>query len=121
MGQMLPEGATILPTEMSRIVSGMVELSKSKNASASLTVKVNLHVHYDYPKHMKLNGETVVANNAIEEAHVRAGRKPNHKHAPLPTKSHLESLRARLGAPAAAEPPKPALPTSKPASRLRGI
>jgi hypothetical protein len=96
MSQLLPDGATILPAEMDRLKGALVELSRTKNAGTVLTVKVNLHVHYEYPKHMTLNGDTVVVNNAIEEAHVAAGRKPNHKHSPIPTKAQLESIGKKL-------------------------
>jgi hypothetical protein len=96
MPQMLPDGATILPTDMSRIVSGLVELRKTKNAGTSVTVSVNLKVHYEYPKHVTVGGKVFTVNNAIEESNVMAGRKPNHRHLPLPTKARLELIGARL-------------------------
>jgi hypothetical protein len=96
MGQMLPEGATILPADLTRILNAQRDLAASTGAKASVDVKIYLRVHREYPKHMMLAGNPVVVNNANEETNVLAGRKPNHRHAPLPTKAQLLSLNERI-------------------------
>jgi hypothetical protein len=96
MAQYLPEGATILPADLTRILNAQRDLAATTNAKSSVDVKIYLRIHREYPKHVMLGSDSVVVNNAIEESNVAAGRKPNHRHAPLPTNAQIDSLNQRF-------------------------
>lgn len=67
MPQILPDGASILPADMDRIIAAQEALLKTKNAHAVVVVPVNLHVHYEYPKHVTIGDRTVTVNSKEEE------------------------------------------------------
>lgn len=76
---MLPDGASILPADMDRIIAAQDALLKTKNAHAVVVVPVNLHVHYEYPKHVTLGEKTVTVNNKEEEDQFLAANADNHE------------------------------------------
>lgn len=93
MAQTLPEGAMILPAELTRLNAALKSLADDNGATATVNIAVRLHLIQEYPKRLDLGDTAVLVGSPAEESAAKAEYAAK-KAAKLPSAADLDVVAA---------------------------